>query len=185
MTRENLKATPDLSFGEDLEDGETVWLYDSTHEWEDHGAGAYSYVHDDPAGDRFRIISVELFSELLDLTTAESSISGLQDMLKSCDWVVLRTEALKSEILDRLGTASSTSGGFEELTPGGISFLVGNSTEDGPVTVGTIEVPVEAIARFVDAGIDTDKIIEMWQGKLTDSDIESAVRLFRELNPEQ
>ena len=128
--------------------------------WTDHGLTVHLYEVKSGDGERFRKISVELFGELLDLTTAESSTAELKDMLKSCDWVQLRTKALKSEVVGRLERAAlSEIGEVNELSEGGISFLFGSSTDEGPVTVGAIEVPVEAIVRFADAGFGTDKII--------------------------
>ncbi len=147
---------------------------EETEEWtRELSAAEFAWKPIAAAHVRFRRVAVELFSELNDLSTIETSPEGVVDMIRSCSWVCTRSTALQKRLQQRLDDATLV-GTFEPdlaLKAGGFE------QRPGERSVGKAQIPAWAVARFVQAGLDADQVAALWRGELTTDDVKEAIEL--------
>lgn len=128
---------------------------------------------------RFRMIAIELFGELEELTTAESSGVSIRDMIRSCDWIAVRTSDVAARLHERMKDVGAMDIGEDDTSP--VGDRVARHGLD--YVIGSAGIPAWAVARFISEGMTDDSIMELWDKDISLSDV-NEVRRRLDLYPE-
>lgn len=140
---------------------ETVWTYPLG--WEEA-----------PWHDHIRRAGVRLFNDLNEAAQSVSSSDALNDIVRTCDWLLIRIGSLRERLLEG---AQSTPPPVASPRRG---TGLGARVRPRDRRIGLLGAPAWAIADYLDEGLSHEQVASLWRGMLTEDDIREAERAVAE-----